>query len=322
MTKTTPLAALERGITLRSSNVCKELSIGLRVCGVCAERCVEHRLAEPRLIASARDTYLKPQVSLPVNDDVLRGHRLDFGQDILHSLGRPAPRGYSVGTDEQRLKSHMRYLLRAFAPGDTERKARRLMDAFLGKKQSIEVFTDPAFDSAVAEHENFKDFAALTLATPGTKGTTPGKIRIHQALQRAGWDIGKVSPITDLGVPAFMQGSKLFHTGDYNGGLGLMVGGVQHVLVYVTSYEYASCKSEYKIGLKFVLYDVFGLDDEDLTDPVLFGLATTGAPNDAWSDEQIGITAWWQLQHQMDYAPLITRAVVEPPPSTVSTGGY
>ncbi len=54
-----------------------------------------------------------------------------------------------------------------------------------------------------------------------------------------------------------------------------------------------------------MLYDVFGLDDDDLSE---YGARSTGL---FASDAAVGITAWWQLQHQFNYAPLVTRIVVE-----------
>jgi hypothetical protein len=81
-------------------------------------------------------------------------------------------------------------------------------------------------------------------------------------------------------VPAFNQGSPAWHTGDFSNGL------------------------EYSIKLEYVFYDVFGLDDDDLKE--------YGADG-GWveSDAAQGITAWWQLQHQHGYAPLITRIAFE-----------
>ena len=96
-------------------------------------------------------------------------------------------------------------------------------------------------------------------------------------------------------------------------GLFLMINGVAYVFVYVQAYEYHSCTEEYTIKLKFALYDVFGLDDVDLN---RFGADTDWST----SDTAMGITAWWQLQHQFGYVPLITRAVVERD-FTVSTRG-
>jgi hypothetical protein len=83
-----------------------------------------------------------------------------------------------------------------------------------------------------------------------------------------------------------------------------MINGEQYVFVVAESYEYASCDARYEIQLKFVLYDVFGLDDKDLD---TFGAANTSA---WWPAAYQGITAWWQLQHQFGYAPLLTKAVV------------
>ena len=81
-----------------------------------------------------------------------------------------------------------------------------------------------------------------------------------------------------------------------------MINGVQYAFVYIEEYCYNSCEQQYTIKLKFILYDVFGLDD----DLIEFGAASDwnllSAPQ--------GITAWWQLQHQFDYAPLITKAVI------------
>lgn len=63
--------------------------------------------------------------------------------------------------------------------------------------------------------------------------------------------------------------------------------------------------SRYHIKFRFVFYDVFGLDDEDLIE--------YGASSDSWmnSDASIGFTAWWQLQHQYAYAPLVTRIIID-----------
>ena len=74
--------------------------------------------------------------------------------------------------------------------------------------------------------------------------------------------------------------------------------------VIATHYHYDKDEKFYHIRLKFMGYDVFGLDDGDL--------ARFGAKR-SWSISEpgVGITAWWQLQHQHEYAPLVTRFVVE-----------
>jgi len=311
MTMKVPLAELEKGVALRSDSVCKELKLDFAVCSECPQGCVKYKLGAPVLIATARH-LLATEVSLPVNDDVLKGAGLELGQDVLYSIGRAAPRGFSVGTDEATLKKKMLVLVDKFASGDGDKKAKRLFDAFLGKQSTVNVFTDATLDKAVEAHKNFIRFSELTVAAPGTAGTTPGRVRVHQALKNEGWDIHRVELLTDLGPPAFNLGDKARSTEDFDNGLGVMMNGVQHVFVYAQEYEYDSCKQEYKLKLKFVMYDVFGLDDGDLTDPQAWGLTTTGAAN-SWlaTSAQQGITAWWQLQHQFDYAPLLVRAVVE-----------
>jgi len=75
------------------------------------------------------------------------------------------------------------------------------------------------------------------------------------------------------------------------------------VYVLATHYVHDAKAARYCIGLRFLFYDVFGLDDDDLAE---FGAS------DNWSiDKRIGITAWWQLQHQFGFAPLVTRVIVD-----------
>ena len=84
-----------------------------------------------------------------------------------------------------------------------------------------------------------------------------------------------------------------------------MINGVQYVYVVATDYNYDESKNRYKLKLKFIFYDVFGLDDDDLKE---FGASSDGFLS---SDASVGITAWWQLQHQHGYAPLVTRIIIE-----------
>jgi len=258
-------------------------------------------LDRPFLVGLAIDKYLTPKVAITVTDPGLQGNTIRFGQDVEFGIGRTAPKNQSVGTDETTLRTKMRKLLTVFASGDGTGMAKRLFDSFLSKKATREVFSDKDMNSVIAKHANFLAFSSLTLGAQSTPGGQ--KIRIHQALKKVNWDINKVAAITDLGVPAFNLGSKAWSTGDFNNGLGVMINGVQIVLVYVTQYFYHCDQQSYDITLKFVLYDVFGLDDDDLNE--------FGASSD-WnvSDSKQGITAWWQLQHQFGYAPLITRAEV------------
>lgn len=275
--------------------------------------CVTFQLAKPFLIALAKDLNIVPRVNLTVNDDVLNGGVMVLGQDATHGYGRAAPGGQSVGNTEPALETEMRGLLGAFASQDPDGKAKRLFDAFLEKNDGIEVFTDPDLDKTAAAHANIIAFCDRTLAAPETGGASSGKVRIHQALSGAGWDINKVKLIDDLGVPAFNLGSDVWRTEDYGNGLTVMINGVQYVYVYVEAYSYDSCKQRYVITLKFALYDVFGLDDDDLAEFGSSGGIFSTAPGR-------GFTAWWQLQHQFNYAPLLTKAVVYKT-YTISTAG-
>ncbi|WP_232521704.1 hypothetical protein [Paracidovorax citrulli] len=147
-------------------------------------------------------------------------------------------------------------------------------------------------------------FCSAALSAPNSPYKTPGRIRIHQALKDADWNIRNLQVPMDLGVPAFNAGSQFFATQDYGNGLGLMINGVQHVYVIATAYGYDRERGQYQITLKFVLYDVVGLDDDDLRE---YGAQSDGGFSFAQS---VGITAWWQLQHQFAYPPLVTRVVL------------
>jgi N-acetyl-anhydromuramyl-L-alanine amidase AmpD len=296
--------------------VLKEVLEDHEPCGNC-EECVSYELNEPFLIATAKDRNIKTRVSLAVNDDILKGARIDLGQDAQHSKGRSASDSYSVGKDEEQLKNQMRKLVDVFAAEDSENMACRLFERFLKKNREIEIFHEDSLDRAVEKHENMIAFTERALAAPGTPGVDPGKRRIHQALMDAGWNINHAERIDDLGVPAFNKGLRgndagqwsefvngLIKTKDYTNGLKIMINSVQYVFVFVEDYRYRSCDKQYTIELKYVIYDVFGLDDDDLR---VFGASgDTGRPA-----SMIGFTAWWQLQHQFDYAPLLTKAVVK-----------
>jgi hypothetical protein len=201
----------------------------------------------------------------------------------------------------------MEKLLGIFASGDHTGMASRLFAKFLAKQGKVTYFDDADLNAAADAHENIKYFCLAALGAPQPFGIppAPGKTRIHQALKAASWDVTQLVAPTDLGVPAFNKGSKTWSTGDFDNGLGLMINGVQHVYVIATHYYYDKNYNFYFINLKYVFYDVFGLDDDDVN--------TYGAKEDNWhtSNAKIGITAWWQLQHQHAYAPLVTRIALE-----------
>ncbi|MBN1207918.1 MAG: SH3 domain-containing protein [Myxococcaceae bacterium] len=264
---------------------------------------VSFKLAQPKIIAIATDSYLKP--TMTVADSRLPGkHALGFGQDLTFSKGRVQPHGPSVGTTTASLDSTMRVLLSEFASKDTNGKARRLFNSFLTPQRALMFWSDTGLTAAAEAHPNITTFVHRALSAPNSPERSEGKTRIHQVLEKAGWDINAAVPATGLGVPAFNQGDPAWHTGDFNNGLGVMINGVQHAIVVAKDYHYDHCKGEYYIKLEYVFYDVFGLDDDDLLE---FGA------DGGWvdSDAAKGITAWWQLQHQHGYAPLITRIAFE-----------
>lgn len=263
-------------------------------------------LNSPKVIAIARDSYLTPTNSFADAKNLPGVAAPKYGQDITHGYGRIPPSRKSVGTNVQDLKAKMKKLLVTFASGDKSGMAQRLIKHFMVDEcRIITYFDDPALDLAASKHPNIKAWCSKAMSVPNTNPVSPGKTRIHQALKNANWDINKIKVPADLGVPAFNLGSKAFGTGDFNNGLGLMINGVQYVYAVAQNYHYDRAKNKYSLDIRFIFYDVFGLDDDDLKE--------FGASSDSMfsSTAAIGITAWWQLQHQHGYAPLVTRIMLD-----------
>lgn len=260
-------------------------------------------LRGPRVIAIARDTYLRPRTPFPDPINLPGVAPPLYGPDIDSSTGRKPPGAYDVGKTAAELVPKMRKLVSVFAKNDRSGMASRLVEAFLARAPAVQFFEDPDLNRAAAEHENIRSFCTHALGAPNIPGPGNGKLRIHQALRNAGWDIHKIVMPTDLGVPAFNDGSKLKSSGDYGNGLGLMINGVQYAYCVATRYRYDPDAKTYAITIRYVFYDVFGLDDDDLKE------FAENIPR--WFDSVIGIVAWWQLQHQHGYNPLVTRCVVD-----------
>ena len=268
--------------------------------------CSQFPLCPPLLVAIAKDAYLTPTTPFPDNVHLPGIAAPRYGQDITYGYGRSARGKQDVGSTPAVLKPKMRKLLTVFASGDTTGMAKRLFDAFLQDTcRLVTYFDDTALNVAADSHPNINYFCSAALSAPNSPHKAVGKIRIHQALKNVNWDIKKMYMPAGLGVPAFNLGSKVFSTRDFHNGLGLMINGVQYVYVVATHYNYDSVSKKYCITLKFIFYDVFGLDDDDLKE---FGASSDSVFS---SNAAIGITAWWQLQHQHGYAPLVTRIVLE-----------
>jgi len=268
--------------------------------------CSAYPVAPPKIIVSANDRITKPENAS--QDKYLPGPAPKYGQDFTYGIGRRAPKGQSVGTTVAELRPRMERLLRFFADGDDTGMARRLFDKFLAKQNTVYYFDDNDLNAAAAQHENITEFCAEALGAGWPYGISPspGKTRIHQALKAANWDIGKVAVPIDMKTPAFSNGSKYRSTGDFNNGLGLMINGIQYAYGIVTHYRHDATIGFYCMNVKFVFYDVFGVDDDDLRQ---YG-ADNGEGQLSFSLMGQGITAWWQLQHQFGYPPLVTRCVV------------
>ena len=261
-------------------------------------------IVPPRLVASATDRYLTPRTPFPDAANLPASVIPRYGQDIAFGLGRRAPLGNDVGSTRAVLEPKMRRLLGEFAHRDKTGMARRLFDAFLLPQRGVTYFSDAALDTAAAAHPNIRSFIAAALGGPDAPPPS-GTVRIHQALRAAGWDVMRLIAPSDLGVPAFNQGSAYFGGGDFDNGLAVMINGVQYAYVLATHYQHDAASRRYSIRLRYLFYDVFGLDDDDLEE---YGALEDGTLH---STAGVGITAWWQLQHQHGYAPLVTRVTVE-----------
>jgi hypothetical protein len=262
-------------------------------------------LSQPLALAIAKDSYLTPLHPFADNTHIPLLSPPMYGQDIISGCRNRAPQGQSVGNNPDELKPKMLKLLSIFAGGDKTGMAKRLFDEFLtNRRGGVGYFDDANLTNAVANHPNITSFCNAVLSAPNSSTKTPGQFRIHQALKNANWDIRKISMPQNLGVPALNLGNKVFSTKDFNNGLGLMINGVQYAYVIATHYLYDKTAKKYWITLKFVFYDVFGLDDDDLKE--------YGAKSDSIlsSTAAIGITAWWQLQHMFNYQPLVTRVAI------------
>lgn len=260
------------------------------------------QLSAPKLVAVATDNYMTPYIEFPDAMNLPSGTPTPmYGQDLSYGWNRDSPHGHNVGNSEAALIPKMRRLLNEFASNDSSGMASRLFDEFLSKNQTVEYFDDDSLNAAAGQHSNIQYFMSAAVSAPISPHQSTGKRRIHQALKEAGWDIHQLKAPTDLGVPAFNQGSKAWGSGDFGNGLGVMINGVQRAYVIADAYRYDAANQTYDICLRFLFYDVFGLDDDDLQE---YGSMQDGIFN---SDAGVGITAWWQLQHQYVYAPLVTR---------------
>jgi len=254
----------------------------------------------PKLIAVADESLDKVEGNFQAQCADGATRALAFGGDITHGTGGKVPFGEKASDKEDELKKKIMVLPKSF---DKTGKAKKEFEEFLKKNSAQTIYTDPDLDKTIAGDENFIAFSDFTLNVPGSKHYNAGRVRIHQVLKTHNWDIRQVNPITGLGTAAFDRGSPVTGSDNYGDGLKIMIDAVAHVLVYVSSYVLYPA-DRYEITLIFELWDCFGLDDEDIQK---FGYK---AKMQNQFSENEGFTAWWQLQHQFDYSPLMTKATV------------
>lgn len=274
-----------------------------------ASDCIASTLVRRRIIASGIDRFLlKSGVRTTRGDSRLPGtHVLVFSNDSLHSKGRKIPHPPEAAQKEPQLKAHMNFLLTVFAHEDKTGMARRLFNAFQAPNRTLDFYEDADLDRICDTHPHIDSFIEATLNAPSRPDFDASRVGIHQRLAAAGFDVNTATPVSGLQPPAVNRGKNpqlappAPSTEDRANGLFAMINGFQHAIAVVTDYAFDACQGEYEIELQFIFYDVFGLDDEDMRE---FGIPGRGFARGA------PVTSWWQLQHQFDYVPLITRVTV------------
>jgi hypothetical protein len=260
--------------------------------------------AAPRLIAQVHEKVSTVAGTFKTKAADGGTWSLEFGNDITYGTGGKLPFGEQVSSVEADLKKIILVLAKTYDKTGT--KAANEFNEFLKKKSTPPIYSDPALDSTVESDDNFIAFSDFTLNAPGGRHYDPARIRLHQALRSNGWDVNKVVELIGLGVLAFNDGNPypVFNSRDHANGLTIMIDTVAHALIFVSDYSYSSSRGTYDIELVFELYDAFGLDDEDMAK------AGYKAKLANRLEENRGFTAWWQLQHQFAYAPLVTKVAL------------
>ncbi len=209
--------------------------------------------------------------------------------------------------NEDALKSSMKVLLYGFAHEDKTGMALRLFDAFQAPNRTFTFYDDAALNAICDTHLHINTFIQNTLNAPSQPGFDATRVGIHQQLNAVGFDVNVASTVVALQPPALNRGKDpsafppARSTKDRANGLFVMINGLQQAVVVAKDYAFDACKKQYEIDLEFNFYDIFGLDDEDLK---VFGIAGRGDLKGS------PVTSWWQLQHQFDYVPLITRVIL------------
>lgn len=165
-------------------------------------------------------------------------------------------------------------------------------------------FENEALNNVISKDSNFDSF----------KKAVTYKILIR--LKKAKWNLSNIeeSDLVRFDNVAFNQGINR------KDGLTILIDAVEHIEVYIQELEKID-EEKYKLTLKFVLFDTFGLDFEDIK--------KFGKRNDStsryvldWEEGNtsekiyiqnnygLGFSSWWILQHRFNRKPFITKATI------------
>lgn len=177
----------------------------------------------------------------------------------------------------------MKDLMRTFSMGDMQDVALDMVDSFL--EGSGEDYQNDTLSEEVAEHDN-------------TKKYVDGISEIIE--QHIGYYNGDISGLkynasdrktSEMVVKMNQNEINMPFYNDKLSGLGITVDGLYGNRVEVTKYEQEG--NYYKCSIHFTMYDIFGLDDGDITDSYMtfappFGILA-------------GFRSWYILQHWDKY---------------------
>lgn len=164
-------------------------------------------------------------------------------------------------------------------------------------------YENKALNNVISKDSNFTSF----------KNAVAYKILIK--LKQVNWDLSKIkeNELVRFDNVAFNTDTN------HDDGLTILIDAVEHIEVYIEEYKLYP-NNKFYLKLKFVLYDTFGLDLEDIKK---FGKrnSTSGWRHlTDWNNKTsriyvqnnygLGFTSWWVLQHRFNRKPFITKVTL------------
>jgi len=227
--------------------------------------------------------------------------------DSKSNSGMLLPNDYDtmIGVSEAKLKSNMLELMRA---GTTVKNgmgsvAEDMVNHFIANSGGE--YENSTLENVIGNDENFKVFVIRVM------------YKILIKLKSVNWDLSQIKDTPDL----VRFDNVAFNTADnHNDGLTITIDGVEHVEVWITEYKPPpSINAPCYIKIKFVLYDTFGLDPDDIKkygkrkDDSALRYITD------WNDTTMqirvqntvgyGFNSWWLLQHYFNHKPFTTKVI-------------